>query len=115
MTRKLIRDYTYHMDSLEDILSISCDAESDFREAMNDGHEDALLSIRDLDAEKLEKLIATVKRVLKEGTEPWALTSAGKAELEEIKATKTREKPAEKSEATLFMADLEQGLDENAE
>jgi hypothetical protein len=80
-----------------------------------DGHEDALLSIRDLDAAKLEKLIAAVKRVLKEGTEPWALTSAGKAELEEIKAIKTREKPDEKSEATLFMADLEQGLDENAE
>ena len=36
-------------------------------------------------------------------------------ELEEIKAIRTREKPDEKSEATLFMADLEQGLDENAE
>tara|TARA_R110002096_G_scaffold66941_1_gene162694 strand:+ start:1242 stop:1817 length:576 start_codon:yes stop_codon:yes gene_type:complete len=46
MTRKLIRDYTYHMESLKDILSISSDAESGFREAMNDGHEDALEALQ---------------------------------------------------------------------
>ena len=81
-----------------------------------DGHEDALLSIRDLDAPKIENLIATVKRVKKEGNiTPWALTPEGKEELEEIAEWKRKNAAPTKENATLFMADLEQGLDENAE
>ena len=81
-----------------------------------DGHEDALLSIRDLDSAKLEKIIATVQRVKKEGNiTPWALTSKGKEELEAIAEFKKKNAAPSKEDATLFMADLEQGLDENAE
>ena len=81
-----------------------------------DGHEDALLAIRDLDAAKIEKLIAAVKKVKKTGNiTPWAHTPEGKEELEEIAANKEKNKAPSKAEATLFMADLEQGLDENAE
>lgn len=81
-----------------------------------DGHEDALLSIRDLNAEKLEKIIETIKKVKEAGNmTPWALTPEGKEELEEIAATKEKNKAPSKEEATLFMADLAKGLDENAE
>ena len=81
-----------------------------------DGHEDALLSIRDLDADKLVKITETIKRVKKKGkVTPWALTPEGKEELEKIKATKEKNKAPAKEKADLFMGDLEQGLDENAE
>ena len=81
-----------------------------------DGHEDALLSIRDLDADKLVKITETIKRVKKEGkVTPWALTPEGKEELGEIKATKEKNKAPAKEKTDLFMGDLEQGLDENAE
>ncbi|KMP11880.1 2-oxoglutarate:ferredoxin oxidoreductase [Candidatus Nitromaritima sp. SCGC AAA799-C22] len=81
-----------------------------------DGHEDALLSIRDLDSAKLEKIIDTIKRIKKAGTvTPWAFTPEGKEELEEIAARKAKNKAPSKEETTLFMGDLEQGLDENAE
>lgn len=80
-----------------------------------DGHEDALLSIRDLDAAKLEKVIGAIKNAKKSGLEPWALTSKGKEELEEIKERKESNKRPEKGDATLFMGELEQGIDENAE
>ena len=46
LTRKLIRDYTYNSESLEDILSISSDAEAEFRDALNNGHEDALKALQ---------------------------------------------------------------------
>lgn len=81
-----------------------------------DGHEDALLSIRDLDASKLEKIISTIKDVKNSGkVTPWALTPEGKEELEEIAAVKAKNKAPAKEATPLFMADLEQGLDENAE
>jgi hypothetical protein len=81
-----------------------------------DGHEDALLAIRDLDAPKIEKLIAAVKKVKKDGNiTPWALTQEGKEELERIAAFKKKNAAPTKEDATLFMADLESGLDENAE
>ena len=81
-----------------------------------DGHEDALVAIRDLDAPKIEKLIAAVKKVKKDGNiTPWALTSEGKEELERIAEFKRKNAAASKEEAVLFMADLESGLDENAE
>ena len=81
-----------------------------------DGHEDALLSIRDIDAPKIEKLIAAVKKVKKTGNfTPWALTPEGKEELEDIAEFKRKNKAPTKDDATLFMADLESGLDENAE
>ena len=81
-----------------------------------DGHEDALLSIRDLDSAKLEKIIATIKDVKKSGkVTPWAFTPEGKEELEEIAARKAKNKAPAKEDTNLFMNDLEQGLDENAE
>jgi hypothetical protein len=81
-----------------------------------DGHEDALLSIRDLDSAKLEKIIGIIKDVKKSGkVTPWAFTPEGKEELEEIAARKAKNKAPAKEDTTLFMNDLEQGLDENAE
>ena len=81
-----------------------------------DGHEDALLSIRDLDGSKIEKITQAIKDAKKSGAvTPWALTKEGKAELEEIKARKDKAKELTKENVSLFMADLEQGLDENAE
>jgi len=80
-----------------------------------DGHEDALLSIRDLDGLKMEKIIAAVKQAKQDGVEPWALTSAGKEELEEIRERKERLKAPPKDKTVVFMSELESGLDENAE
>lgn len=80
-----------------------------------DGHEDALLSIRDLDSAKFKKIIKAVQTAKASGVTPWALTSKGKEELEEIKATKEKNKFPTKEKVSLFMGDLEQGLDENAE
>ena len=80
-----------------------------------DGHEDALLSLRDLDGPKLQKVTEAIRQAKKDGVEPWALTKEGKEELEETAARKAREKAPPKGETTLFMGELEQGLDENAE
>lgn len=81
-----------------------------------DGHEDALLSIRDLDGSKIEKITRAVKDVKKSGSvTPWGLTPDGKSELEEIKARKDKANELTKGNVELFMGDLEQGLDENAE
>jgi len=84
-----------------------------------DGHEDALLSIRDLDSPMLEKIIAKVIEVRDKGNvTPWAHTPEGKEELEEIKAQKEKNKAASKEEVDLFPQDslpLEQGLNANAE
>jgi hypothetical protein len=79
-----------------------------------DGHEDALLSIRDLDSDKLLKITEAIKKAKKSMT-PWALTSEGKEELEEIADRKERLKADSKENATLFMGELHQGLDENQE
>ncbi len=81
-----------------------------------DGHEDALLSIRDLDRAKLEKIIGIIKDVKNSGkVTPWAFTPEGKEELEEIADRKAKNKAPAKEDTNLFMNDLEQGLDENAE
>ena len=79
-----------------------------------DGHEDALLSIRDLDSDKLIKITKAIKKAKKSIT-PWARTPKGKEELEEIAANKERLKADSKENATLFMGELHQGLDENQE
>lgn len=82
----------------------------------NDGHEDALISIWDTDGTKLAKTIETIRRVKKEGlVTPWAFTPEGKEELEEIRATKEKNKAPTKEKTSLFMGELAQGLDENAE
>ncbi len=84
-----------------------------------DGHEDALLSISDLDGPKMEKIIAAVIRIRDSGNvTPWALTPEGIEELEEIKETKKQNKAASKEGVNIFPQEilpLEQGLDENAE
>ena len=80
-----------------------------------DGHEDALLSLSDLDGSKLIKVTEAVRKAKKEGVEPWGLTKEGKEELEETAARKAAAKAPSKEDTTLFMGELEQGLDENAE
>ena len=80
-----------------------------------DGHEDAFVSIQDIDEPKLKKIIESLKRLKKEGLEPWGLSKEGKEELEEIAARKAAAKAPAKEDTTIFMGELEQGLDENAE
>ena len=80
-----------------------------------DGHEDALISLRDLDGSKLQKVTEAIRQAKKEGVEPWGLSKDGKEELEEIAARKAAAKVPSKEDTTLFMGELEQGLDENAE
>ena len=80
-----------------------------------DGHEDALISLRDLDGSKLIKVTEAVRKAKKAGVEPWGLTKEGIEELEEIAARKKADLNPTKEETTLFMGELEQGLDENAE
>jgi len=81
-----------------------------------DGHEDALLSIRDLDGSKIVKITQAIKDAKKSGVvTPWGLTPEGKEELEEIRARKAKTAELTKENVSLFMGDLEQGLDENSE
>ena len=80
-----------------------------------DGHEDALISLSDFDGSKLQKMTDAIRKAKKDGVEPWALTKDGKEELEEIAARKAAAKHPEKQDTTLFMGELVQGLDENAE
>jgi hypothetical protein len=42
ITKKLIRDYIYHSETLEDVLEISTEAEREFREALNQESPEAL-------------------------------------------------------------------------
>ena len=80
-----------------------------------DGHEDALISLRDITGEKLVKVTEAIRKLKKEGFECWGETKEGKEELEEIAERKAAAKVPVKEETTLFMGELEQGLDENAE
>jgi hypothetical protein len=81
-----------------------------------DGHEDALISIRDIDIAKIKKFTQVVKDVKKSGeVEPWGLSASGKAELEEIAEGKAKRAELTKDNVNLFMGDLERGLDENSE
>ncbi len=80
-----------------------------------DGHEDALISVRDVDGAKIEKMTQAIKDAKKNGVEPWGLTADGKAELEEIAEGKAKRAELTKDNVSLFMGDLEQGLDDNAE
>lgn len=80
-----------------------------------DGHEDALISLNDLSGEKLIKVTEAVRKAKKDGVEPWGFTKEGKEELEEIAARKKADLNPAKEDTTLFMGELEQGLDENAE
>lgn len=80
-----------------------------------DGHEDALISLADLDGSKLQKVTEAIRQAKKDGVEPWGLSKEGKEELERIAAQKTAEKSPSKEKTSLFMGELVQGLDENAE
>ncbi len=51
----------------------------------------------------------------KSGLQPWGLTKEGKAELDEIAAGKAKRAELTKDNVSLFMGDLEQGLDEFSE
>lgn len=53
-----------------------------------DGHEDALLAIRDFDSAKIEKIKQAIIKLKQGGLTPWAETPEGKEELEEIRARK---------------------------
>tara|TARA_B100000686_G_scaffold347312_1_gene435716 strand:- start:593 stop:1312 length:720 start_codon:yes stop_codon:yes gene_type:complete len=79
-----------------------------------DGHEDALLSLRDLDGSKMEMVTAEVKRQLAEGLKPWGETTEGKEELADIKARKAASKAPAKDAAEIFSHELETGIDDNA-
>ena len=80
-----------------------------------DGHEDALISLNDLSGEKLIKVTEAVRKAKKDGVEPWGFTKEGKEELEETAARKKADLNPAKEDTTLFMGELEQGLDEKAE
>ena len=80
-----------------------------------DGHEDALISLNDLSGEKLIKVTEAIRKAKKDGVEPWGFTKEGKEELEETAARKKADLNPAKEDTTLFMGELEQGLDENAE
>jgi hypothetical protein len=80
-----------------------------------DGHEDAFVSLSDIDGTKLQKATEAIRQAKKDGVEPWALSKEGAEELEEIAARKKAAKLPSKENTTLFMGELEQGLDENAE
>ena len=80
-----------------------------------DGHEDALISLNDLSGEKLIKVTEAFRKAKKDGVEPWGFTKEGKEELEETAARKKADLNPAKEDTTLFMGELEQGLDENAE
>ncbi|MFP6638197.1 MAG: carbon monoxide dehydrogenase beta subunit family protein, partial [Nitrospinaceae bacterium] len=80
-----------------------------------DGHEDAFVSLSDIDGTKLQKATEAIRQAKKDGVEPWGLSKEGVEELEEIAARKKAAKVPSKESATLFMGELEQGLDENAE
>jgi len=79
-----------------------------------DGHEDALLSIRDVDSNMLIKITEAIKKKKKQVT-PWALTPAGKEELEEIAYRKAKADETTKENIQLFTHELVQGIDENQE
>lgn len=81
----------------------------------HDCHEDALLSVRDMDVAKIQKITSYIKKAKAAGLTPWALTPQGKQELEEIRERKEKAKNPSKENATLFMDDLQTGLDENSE
>lgn len=79
-----------------------------------DGHEDALLAIRDLDSARIIKITEAIKKKRQELT-PWAETPEGKEELEEIAYRKAKAKEDTKENAQLFMHELIEGIDENSE
>ena len=79
-----------------------------------DGHEDALLSIRDLDADKLIKITEAIKKAKKSIT-PWGMTSEGKEELEEMAALRAKIKPPEKDAVELFKGELHEGIDDRGD
>ncbi|MCF8720949.1 carbon monoxide dehydrogenase beta subunit family protein [Nitrospina gracilis] len=74
-----------------------------------DGHEDALLSIRDIDSSLLIKMAETIRRV-RQSLTPWAETPEGKEELEEIAAMKAKNKAEDKETAVLFKGELHEGI-----
>ncbi len=80
-----------------------------------DGHEDALISLRDVADLKLQKVTEAIRQAKKDGVEPWGLSKKGEEELKETAARKAAAKAPAKGDTTLFMGELEQGLDENAE
>jgi hypothetical protein len=81
----------------------------------HDPHEDALLSVRDMDEAQLKKIRQVIIQVRDSGkVTPWAHTPHGKVELEEIRERKARNKTT-KENAKLFLSDLETGLDPNEE
>ena len=80
-----------------------------------DGHEDALLSLRDFDASKISRIKEAIIRLKEGGITPWAHTPEGREELEEIRRQKEERAKLTKENTQLFMAELEEGLDEHAE
>ena len=63
ITKKLIRDYMYQLESLEDVKDISKDAEGDFRSAMVKHNETALEALVPKDSDQVQKKIDDVEPV----------------------------------------------------
>lgn len=63
LIKKLIRDYTYHMESLEDVQEISKDAEIEFRDALSNNHEEALHALIPKEGQKKIKKVEDIESV----------------------------------------------------
>lgn len=63
ITKKLIRDYMYQLESLEDVKDISKDAEGGFRSAMVEHNESALEALAPKDGDKVQKKVDAIEPV----------------------------------------------------
>ena len=84
------------------------------------GHEDAMATLRDMDAAKIRKQTDVIKKMIADGFTPWATTKEGQEELEQIKAFKKEKKEQDKIGTERYSIDaysgeLVEGLDEYAE
>ena len=80
-----------------------------------DGHEDAFVSLSDIDGTKLQKCTEAIRQAIKDGVEPWGLSKEVIEELEETAARKKAERHLPRRVQPCLWGELEQGLDENAE
>ena len=63
ITKKLVRDYVYHMTSLEDVKDISKEAELEFRDALTKSHENALQALSPKEGQAPPKKVDDIEPV----------------------------------------------------
>ena len=61
--KKLVRDYVYHMTSLEDVKDISKEAELEFRDALTKSHENALQALSPKEGQAPPKKVDDIEPV----------------------------------------------------